>query len=79
MKISDNTYVRWEHKEQKETTCVVEHNGATLTGQGKVGHGDEFRKAIGRKVSLARAIKDLTKDERRTIWNSLRNKGISFA
>lgn len=79
MKISDDIYVYWEHKEQKETNCVVEYNGVELRGNGKVGHGDTFRKSVGRKVSLARAIKDLTKAERTTIWLGIRAKGISFA
>ena len=79
MKVADNVYVRWEHKEAKETICVVEHNGVELKASAKAGHGDEFRKAVGRRISLSRAVSGLTKPERTAIWTTLRAKGVSFA
>lgn len=78
MKVTENTFIRWEHKNQKQTTCVVERDGVVFTAVAKAGHGDEFRKAIGRKLSLSRAIRSFSKAERTVIWNQLREKGVSF-
>ena len=79
MKVADSTYVRWEHRDAKETICVVEHNGAEFKASAKAGHGDEFRKAVGRRIALSSAISGLTKPERTMIWTSLRAKKVSFA
>lgn len=78
MKISDQIYVNWEHKHQKETICTVDRDGVIFTAISKTGHGDEFRKAIGRKLSLTRAIRTFTKQERTQIWNTLIEKGVSL-
>lgn len=78
MKISNNIYVYWQHKNQKETICTIERDGVVFTAVAKAGHGDEFRKAIGRKISLSRAIVNFTKEERTRIWQSLRDRGVSF-
>lgn len=32
--------------------------------------GDNFNRNLGRKLALTRAVKDLPKEQRRTIWNA---------
>ena len=81
MKISDQIYVHWQHKQEKKrksTTCIVEKNGLVFTAVARASHGDEFRKSIGRKISLARAIAEYSKEERSFIWNKLIESGVSF-
>jgi hypothetical protein len=52
------------------TTCVI-LKGEELISTGKAfcGEKDKYNKEKGRKVALSRAIKNLDRDTRTTIWN----------
>jgi len=51
------------------TTCWVEGAGRPWPGgQALCVAGDQFKKSIGRKIALSRAIYGFTRDERREIW-----------
>lgn len=56
------------------TTCILEDAlGILMTAEAICAPQDQFNKAIGRKVALTKALKNLgpaiTKDERREIWD----------
>ena len=68
----------------KPYTFVVvtfdENSGARRgsVGQANLHPNDQYDKRIGRKLALSRALKklDLTRDERRQIWEGLFAKGM---
>jgi hypothetical protein len=52
------------------TVCVVETETATSVGFAKLRKGETFIKEIGRKVSLTRAIRLMSKNDRSAIWEA---------
>jgi hypothetical protein len=52
----------------KITWCGVTVEGVEYVAVSKCSDKDQFRKADGRKLALARALKDFDKDVRTVIW-----------
>jgi hypothetical protein len=54
---------------QRITNCIVDHKAK---GQAVVGTNDQFNRAFGRKVALARALKntDYTPEFRAELWKA---------
>lgn len=85
MKISENITVDWRHQAKKnKTICAITVGDKQVIGMSVVHHGDAYNKKIGRKLSLTRALtktndeKILSKAERTSVWNVLREKGIKL-
>jgi len=70
--ILNNYKVKWLHK-RKSTSCVIKLEDGTklITGIAFLHPKDNFCKATGRKVSLARALKlyGFSKEERKKFWS----------
>lgn len=87
MKIIDGIKIDWHHDvPNKTTSCVLT---ATLTNGtlsfekefvavAKCGHGDQFSRKAGRKLSLTRVLKiaDLPKNLRTEVWSVIWGKGV---
>ena len=60
------------------TLCDLLVNGTEFLGEACCVKGDAFRKDAGRKVSLARALREskLSKPIRTAIWEKYRNRGV---
>jgi hypothetical protein len=64
----DNPYTQYKGK----TSCYVddiESGELLLEGEAYCSENDIFDKAVGRKISLARAIESLDKETRTEFWN----------
>ena len=60
------------------TVCTFELDGKTYTGLAACSAHDTFNKETGRKLALARALKQLTlsKKVREAIWQRYFNRGV---
>ncbi len=69
----------------KVTRCAIVHAGEQFSDEKNwltIGYAhchpsDNYSKETGRKLSLARAIKDLQKQHRRTIWQAYLNRNVT--
>lgn len=66
--------IEFENENRRFTICTVEDGKRTLVGQSICHPKDQFCKAIGRKVALADAIRGLSKETRKTIWDEYHSK-----
>ena len=68
--------IRWRHVDRVATFCHL-MSGDTILAEGftALGNNDNFCRATGRKISLARAIVGLSRGERTAIWNDYRDMG----
>ena len=78
MNILNGYIVKWYYNEEEDgsvkTTCTVEKDGVLLSGDSICSPKDNFSKAMGRKISLKRAVLKLeNREERRGIWKAYRN------
>lgn len=89
MKITDSIKIDWHHSvSDKTTSCVltvtIEEGVLSYPKEfiaiAKCGHGDQFSRQAGRKLSLTRVLKnaDLNRDARAFIWDALRTKGVKL-
>ena len=88
MQITDKITLDFRHNlEEKITSCIITKKQRLFikdreyVGIATCGKEDSFNRKIGRKLSLIRAIEKvtLTKEERSTIWNTLKEKGVKLA
>lgn len=72
-----NLKIRWKY-DARTTRCIIQKRGDDISfiGVAECSINDMFVKETGRKLSLARALKetDLSKEERRTIWETYLNR-----
>ena len=70
--------VTWVHDvEHRQTMCFIESpNGQIYTGFARVHPEDKYVKAIGRKVSLAKALQNITsnKNIRKFFWDEYKKR-----
>ena len=89
MKLNDQISIDWHHSvSDKTTSCVltvtIEEGVLSYPKEfiaiAKCGHGDQFSRQAGRKLSLTRVLKnaDLNRDARAFIWDALRIKGVKL-
>ena len=89
MKITDNIKIDCHHSvSDKTTSCVltvtIEEGVLSYPKEfiaiAKCGHGDQFSRKAGRKLSLMRVLKnaDLNREARAFIWDALRTKGVKL-
>lgn len=88
MKITDNITIDWHHDvPNKTTSCVLTlrnfndlGNDREVSATSKCGHGDQFSRKTGRKLSLTRVLKiaDLKKDIRTSIWAVIWSRGVKI-
>ena len=89
MKITEDIKIDWHHNvENKTTSCVLTviiQDGVLsypkeFVAVAKCGHGDQFSKQSGRKLSLTRVLKtaNLTKEARAFIWTALRERSVKL-
>ena len=81
MKITDSIKIDWHHDVPKKTTsCVLTVNETEHIAIAKCGHGDQFSRQAGRKLSLTRVLKnaDLNREVRAFIWDALKTKGVKL-
>lgn len=67
----------------RDTLCTISEVDLSKTGKEKysqiaqgracLSHKDVFNKHVGRKLALTRALNQLSKHERRQIWNAYKN------
>lgn len=79
MKITDSIQVDWRHDVPAKTThCVLTNNDQQFTAKSKCGHGDQFSRKAGRKITLTRVLSqaNLPKETRREIWTKTWPNGI---
>ena len=77
-----NLVIKWHHsiwgdENQYTTSCVIEIGKSMYYGVALCHKKDQFCKAVGRKLSLARALRiaGLSKDERTKVWEDYRTIG----
>jgi len=66
-----NFKVEFQHNSKVGTRCVVkdpETEAVLYEGWGKIHHTDQFCRAKGRKVSFAKAIATLPREQRTDMW-----------
>lgn len=75
--IEDKEYlVRWKHYTQNRmpcsTVCNIDIEEVSIScGYSTCAKSDHFSKQVGRKISLARAIKDrFSYEERKLVWQA---------
>jgi len=75
-----NLTVKWYHNfeevdEQYQTVCEILNGESKYYGTALCHKKDQFCKAIGRKLSLARALRKagLSKEQRAKVWEDYRN------
>jgi len=68
-----NYEVRFQHTVEG-TRCSVERNGMEHQGKAHKHPKDHMHKAIGRKLALQRALKDIPRYERAAIWKDYKEK-----
>jgi len=86
MKITDNIKIDWHHDvPNKTTSCVLTvhnfndlGNDREISATSKCGHGDQFSRKAGRKLTLTRVLKiaDLPKATRTEIWSVIWSRGV---
>lgn len=87
MKITDSIKIDWHHNvENKTTSCVLtvtEKQGnmsfpREFVAISKCGHGDQFSRKAGRKLTLTRVLKSsgLPKNIRTEIWAAIWSRGV---
>ena len=72
-----NVKFRYYHNlfdERLVTQCLVECGSLTHVGAAYCSPKDNFSRIKGRKIALARAIKDLPRSERKVIWDEYLDK-----
>ena len=74
-----NLVIKWYHNfeevdQQHMTVCEVLTNNAKFYGTALCHKKDQFCKAVGRKLSLARALRiaGLSKEQRKQVWEDYR-------
>jgi hypothetical protein len=80
MRISDSIQVDWRHDvPAKTTTCVLTKGDQQFTASSKCGHGDQFNRKVGRKITLGRVLPfaNLSKAERKDIWTKTWPNGVN--
>lgn len=89
MKLNDQISIDWHHNvENKTTSCVLtvtEKQGnmsfpREFVAISKCGHGDQFSRKAGRKITLTRVLSEsgLNKATRTEIWSVLWSKGVKI-
>lgn len=79
MKITDNIKIDWHHDVPKKTTsCVLTVNETEHIAIAKCGHGDQFSRKAGRKLTLSRVLakSGLGKADRTEIWSVIWSRGV---
>ena len=79
MKITDNIKIDWHHDVPKKTTsCVLTVNETEHIAIAKCGHGDQFSRKAGRKLTLSRVLakSGLGKAYRTEIWAAIWSRGV---
>jgi len=68
--------IRWYYSGNR-TSCGIKIGCGTIMGGASCSNSDKFKKDTGRKLSLARAMKNasLSKEERTEIWEAYRTMG----
>ncbi len=81
MKIG-NYNISWKHlvKEGRTICSIYKDEKLIAAGIAHLSEKDQYNRAVGRKVSLTRGLKDagMPRHERTFIWDTLRSKGINF-
>jgi hypothetical protein len=71
--------IMWRHESNKGTSCLIRNYKDAIIGCGLTccSISDNFCRETGRKLSLARAMKNasLGKEERTEIWEAYRTMG----
>ena len=69
----------YDHKRNMKTRCMIKKGDKVLAvGEALCGGNDSFCKETGRKISMARALKELfpaQKEKRAEFWNAYRTLG----
>ena len=63
--------VQFMHDEKRGTRCTLRDNQTNevyYEGWARLRPGDRFNKAIGRKIALSKALKDIPRYDRHEIW-----------
>ena len=72
---TDVKFYHWNDKDTplRETEAVLTWCGQEFSGVATCNPCDQYRKAIGRKLALSRALKAarLSKLERKSVWDTL--------
>ena len=79
MKITDSIKIDWHHDVPKKTTsCVLTVNETEHIAIAKCGHGDQFSRKAGRKLTLSRVLakSGLGKADRTNIWAVIWSRGV---
>ena len=87
MKITEDIKIDWHHNvENKTTSCVLtvtEKQGnmsfpREFVAISKCGHGDQFSRKAGRKLTLSRVLakSGLGKADRTEIWATIWSRGV---
>ena len=79
MKITDSIKIDWHHDVPKKTTsCVLTVNETEHIAIAKCGHGDQFSRKAGRKLTLSRVLtkSGLGKADRTEIWSVIWSRGV---
>jgi len=79
MKITDSIKIDWHHDvPNKTTSCVLTVNGTENIAIAKCGHGDQFSRKAGRKLTLSRVLakSGLDKATRTEIWSVIWTRGV---
>jgi len=80
-KKTEKYQIRWFYsgtgRDHRVTTCRLNFNGGSALAGSIYNPKDNFNKDAGRKLSIARAMKDasLSKEERTEIWEAYRTMG----
>lgn len=81
MRIEENIQIDWTHNVRKlKTVCVLTIDGQEFHAQSRCGHGDQYSKITGRKISLKRAFEKtgLDKAARTNIWQAIIGRGVKL-
>jgi hypothetical protein len=72
-----NLTIEWLYSipEKRVTQCILNNDAHVWSGVAICAKGDHVCKETGRKVSLAKALKEakFPKEERKVIWEAYRN------
>jgi len=78
VKIEEKEYnVRFKHARGKTTLCSITSDKKEWLSVASVHPKDQFDKAKGRKIALARALQiaKLSKEQKKEFWETYRNWG----
>jgi len=81
MNITENIKIDWHHNvPAKSTSCVLNIDGTEHIAIAKCGHGDQFSRKAGRKLTLTRVLANsgLNKEIRTAIWAAIWSRGVKI-